>query len=145
MKSDAGWKELMHLCDTLVNHSDAIEEILDVDKALWMLAFNVVMVNLDSYSGSFAQNYYLYRDNNDRFASLVWDLNMSFGGFPNMGGGGGATLDILYNANNTARPLIQKLLNNATYKESIWPTSGPFPKSFLRMDFTWRKLADCGP
>ncbi len=117
MKSDGGWTELMHLCDTLVNHTDAIEEILDVDKALWMLAFNVVMVNLDSYSGSFAQNYYLYRDNNQRFASLVWDLNMSFGGFPNMGGSGGATLDILYNVNNSARPLIQKLLANATYKK----------------------------
>lgn len=117
MKSDGGWTDLMHLCDTLVNHTDAIEEILDVDKALWMLAFNVVFVNLDSYSGSFAQNYYLYRDNNQRFASLVWDLNMSFGGFPNMGGSGGATLDILYNVNNAARPLIQKLLANATYKK----------------------------
>ena len=69
MKSDGGWTELMHLCDTLVNHTDTIEEILDVDKALWMLAFNVVMVNLDSYSGSFAQNYYLYRDNKERFFS----------------------------------------------------------------------------
>ncbi|HMS99616.1 MAG TPA: CotH kinase family protein [Saprospiraceae bacterium] len=131
MKSDAGWKELMHLCDTLVNHTEAIEEILDVDKALWMLAFNVVMVNLDSYSGSFAQNYYLYRDNNDRFASLVWDLNMSFGGFPNMGGGGGATLDILYNANNSARPLIQKLLSNATYKRKYMAHIRTLSKEFF--------------
>lgn len=131
MKSDFGWTELMHLCDTLTNHVDAIEEILDVDKALWMLAFNVVFVNLDSYSGSFAQNYYLYRDNNQRFASLVWDLNMSFGGFPNMGGSGGATLDILYNANSTSKPLIQKLLANATYKKKYLAHVRTISKEFF--------------
>ncbi|MBL1144161.1 MAG: hypothetical protein HND54_04395 [Bacteroidetes bacterium] len=57
LKSDFGWDELIHLCDTLNNHTTAIEKILDVDRALWMLAFNNVLVNLDSYSGEFAQNY----------------------------------------------------------------------------------------
>ena len=38
------------------------EKVLDVDRALWMLAFNNVLVNLDSYSGAFRQNYYLYHD-----------------------------------------------------------------------------------
>ena len=50
IKSDYGWNELIHLCDTLSNHTSAIEDILDVDRALWMLAFNYVLVNLDSYS-----------------------------------------------------------------------------------------------
>jgi len=57
IKSDAGWQELIDLCDTLTNHSDHIENILDVDKTLWMLAFDNVIVNLDSYLGQFAQNY----------------------------------------------------------------------------------------
>ena len=53
------WKELINLCDTVTNFSSSIENILDVDRALWMLAFNDVTVNLDSYSGAYAQNYYL--------------------------------------------------------------------------------------
>ena len=81
-----------------------IETVLDVDRALWMLAFNNVLVNLDSYSGAFRQNYYLYKDQNDRFDPIVWDLNMSFAGFPG-GTGGGAytatTLDPM--SNSTSR------------------------------------------
>ena len=67
LKSDDGWEELIDLCDTLANHPEAIEQILDVDRALWMLAFDNVLVNLDSYIGAFAQNYYLYRDDYGRF------------------------------------------------------------------------------
>ncbi|MDP5139243.1 MAG: CotH kinase family protein, partial [Spirosomaceae bacterium] len=73
LKSDAGWDELIDLCDTLANHLSDIEQVLDVDRALWMLAFNNVLVNLDSYLGAFAQNYYLYRDDYHRFLPVVWD------------------------------------------------------------------------
>ena len=81
IKSDAGWAELLDLCDTLANHTDAIEQILDVDRTLWMLAFDNVLVNLDSYIGAFAQNYYLYRNEYGQFVPVVWDLNESFGRF----------------------------------------------------------------
>ena len=87
LQSDAGWGELIDLCDTLKNFTPAIEEILDVDRALWMLAFDNVTVNLDSYIGAIQQNYYLYRDNNGRFNPVVWDLNECFGTFSNTGSG----------------------------------------------------------
>jgi spore coat protein CotH len=45
----------------LKNDITNIETILDVDKALWMLAFYNATVNLDSYIVQFAQNYYLYK------------------------------------------------------------------------------------
>jgi spore coat protein CotH len=51
MKSDSGWTELIDLTKVLTNEPERIEEILDVDMALWMLAFNNVLVNLDSYTG----------------------------------------------------------------------------------------------
>lgn len=125
LKSDFGWSELIHLTDTLSNYTGAIEKILDVDRAIWMIAFNDVLVNLDSYTGAFSQNYFLYRDNNGRFNPIVWDLNMSFGSFTmlgNVGPGGGLdttglkNLSPLAQATNTARPLIQKLLANPVYK-----------------------------
>lgn len=118
MKSDDGWQELIDLCDTLANATDALDQVLDIDRALWMLAFNNVLVNLDSYSGQFAQNYYLYRDDYDRFISIVWDLNESFGRFSNTGSGQLSSttakqqMDVLLHSNDSDYPLIQKLLNN---------------------------------
>ncbi|MEM6769625.1 MAG: CotH kinase family protein, partial [Bacteroidota bacterium] len=85
MKSDGGWQELIDLCDTLANAPDELGRILDIDRVLWMLAFNNVLVNLDSYTGRFAQNYYLYRDDYQRFLATVWDLNESFGVFSDSG------------------------------------------------------------
>ncbi len=120
IKSAIKWKDLIDLCDTLANQTAHIDSILDVDRALWMLAFNNVTVNLDSYTGAFSQNYYLYRDLNQRFVPIVWDLNMCFGGFPNTGSG---TLNIasmqnmspVLHSTNGARPLIMNLLANPTY------------------------------
>jgi spore coat protein CotH len=125
IKSDYGWKELLHLMDTLKNVPGQIDQLLDVDRALWMLAFNTLLVNLDSYTGAFGQNYYLYYDRNERWLTFNWDLNMSFGGFPllNAGGGGGGLsltqmkqLDPLVQSTNNSRPLIKQLLANPTYK-----------------------------
>lgn len=122
LKSDEGWDELIDLCDTLANHTDDIELILDVDRALWMLAFDNVLVNLDSYIGAFAQNYYLYRQDNGRFASVVWDLNESFGQFSNTGSGSlnsttaKQQMDHLIHDNDPNFPLIQKLFAVPMFK-----------------------------
>ena len=122
LKSDAGWQDLIDLCDTLSNHMDAIEEILDVDKTLWMLAFDNVVVNLDSYIGNFQQNYYLYRSDEGQFLPVVWDLNESFGVFAqtgtiNLNGTAGKqTMTHLLHENDNDFPLVQNLLANPTYK-----------------------------
>lgn len=81
MQSDNGWVDLINLCDTLGSHTPAIEKTINVNQALWMLAFDNVLVNLDSYLGAFSQNYYLYKDNYSRFQPVVWDMNESFGRF----------------------------------------------------------------
>ncbi|MFN4254155.1 MAG: CotH kinase family protein [Saprospiraceae bacterium] len=81
LKSDTGWAELIGLCDTLDNHFEHFAAIADVDRFLWMLAFNNATVNLDSYTGAFRQNYYLYRADNGHWMPVVWDLNMCIGGF----------------------------------------------------------------
>ena len=122
LKSDAGWQELIDLCDTLANHTTEIEKILDVDRALWMLAFDNMLVNLDSYIGGFAQNYYLYRDDSRRFLPVVWDLNESFGRFSSTGSGNlnntaaKQQMSPLLNATNANFPLLQKLLAVPMYK-----------------------------
>lgn len=131
LQSDFGWNKLQDFIDTLNNFSSDIANALDVDRALWMLAFNDVMVNLDSYSGSFRQNYYLYRNHQHRWIPTVWDLNMSYGSFTMLGtnaggggpgGGGNLTLttmqqmDPYVHINDSNWPLINKLLANPLYK-----------------------------
>ena len=122
MKSDGGWQELIDLTDTLANNIADIEKILDVDRALWMLAFDNVLVNLDSYIGGFAQNYYLYRDDNRRFIPIVWDLNESFGQFAQTGSGNlnGTSqkqqMSHLLNINDADYPMVKNLLAIPMYK-----------------------------
>lgn len=122
MNSDAGWEDLIALTNTLANDISNIESVLDVDRALWMLAFDNVLVNLDSYLGTFKQNYYLYKDDNGRFNAIVWDLNMSFGVFSQTG-----TISLnnttakkqmthLLHSGDAAWPLMQKLMAVPKYK-----------------------------
>lgn len=122
IKSSTGWKPLINLCDTLVNKSAFIESILDVDRSLWMLGFDNVLVNLDSYIGAPTHNYYAYRDNNGRFNPIVWDVNEAFGNFNNAGGGPPLslsqeqTMSAFLHSTDPNWPLIQQLLANAMFK-----------------------------
>ena len=124
LKSDTGWYELFHLCDTLNNNFAAFNSIADIERFLWMLAFNNVLVNLDSYSGSFRQNYYLYRNHANQWIPTVWDLNMCFGGFSLAGGTTSnlnatsmQTMNYELHKTESAWPLIYKLLNTPFYEK----------------------------
>ena len=133
MKSDTGWDDLIALTSTLstttTSNTANLEAVLDVDRALWMLAFDNIFVNLDSYIGQFKQNYYLYKSDNGQFNSIVWDLNMCFGVFGSTGSSGGGPgggslsttqkkqLSHTLHATESAWPLVQKLLAVPTYKK----------------------------
>tara|TARA_R110000787_G_scaffold246766_2_gene352492 strand:+ start:5651 stop:7960 length:2310 start_codon:yes stop_codon:yes gene_type:complete len=118
------WDDLIELTNVLNNDISNIESILDVDRALWMIAFDNVIVNLDSYIGEFKQNYYLYETDSGVFNSVVWDLNMSFGTFGMTGDGPPlnsttqkAQLSHLLHLNSSQFPLVSKLLVIPRYKK----------------------------
>jgi spore coat protein CotH len=128
LKSTTGWDDLIALTNTLSTTNSTntanIEAVLDVDRALWMLAFDNVFVNLDSYIGQFKQNYYLYKSDNGQFNPIVWDLNMCFGTFGNTGSAGGnlttttkKNLSHTLHSTESTWPLVQKLLAVPTYKK----------------------------
>ncbi|MBI1837589.1 MAG: CotH kinase family protein [Flavobacteriia bacterium] len=127
MKSTSGWSELIDLCNDVTNSNSTLADKLDLDRVIWMLAFNNVLVNLDSYSGVFAQNYYLYKDNTARFNPIIWDLNMSLGGFPYLGSGATSMNSLSVtnmqqlipsiHAGDPNWPLMNVILNNARYKK----------------------------
>ena len=124
LKSDFGWQDLINLTYDIVNNPLNLESSLDIDRALWMLAFNNVLVNLDSYTGPFRQNYYLIKDDNNRMNPIIWDLNECLGGFEMINNGGGPPslqnliqLDPLIRINEADWPLIQTLLSNDISKD----------------------------
>ncbi len=126
MKSDTGWNAFINLCDVVTNNTTELPSKLDMDRAIWMLAFNNLFVNLDSYSGVYAQNHYVYQDHTNHFNPIVWDLNMCFGAFPFAGQGtigiGQKTLTELKeyspfaHATDIAWPLINDVLADTTMK-----------------------------
>ena len=117
----AGLRDLAELSRVLNQAPAQIESILDVDRTLWMLAFNNVLVNLYSYSGGKSTGYYLYRDANGRFTPLIGDYNFTFGSYKYSGRGSDLNLlqlqqmDPMLNADNPLKPLINKLLSNPYY------------------------------
>ncbi len=127
LKSNIGWDELIQLCDTVTNYPSELHKMMDIDRVIWMLAFNSVLINLDSYSGVFCQNYYLYRDKNRRFNPVIWDLNMAFGGFPFAGSGGTSMgslsitnmkqFDPFFHQSDPYWPLINAIMSNPSYKK----------------------------
>lgn len=123
MKSDNGWGDLMKLAKVLQDNPKDISKVLNVDRALWMLAYNNVLVNLDSYTGRLCHNYYVYKDQSGRFNTIPWDMNLNFGGFrfldektvldvPKM-----QKLSVVANMKNSTRPLISQLLSNSLYRK----------------------------
>jgi hypothetical protein len=123
LKSTIGWTEFIQFQNNLASNNPAFIAELDLDRTLWMHAFNNVLVNLDSYTGSFAQNYYLYKDLNGLWIPTVWDLNMCFAGFTSLGSGNNLTqnglknLPLMIQDTNSLRPLISKIISNPTYKK----------------------------
>lgn len=123
MDGRGGWTELQELTRRLNQEPARLPQILDIDRALWMLALNNVMVNLSSYSGNYSINYFLYRDVNNRFQPVHWDLNLAFGSYKNTGEGSDLNLkelqnlDPLLHADNLYKPLISQLLKDPLYRK----------------------------
>jgi len=120
------YADLINLSKTLNHTPDKIGSVLNVDATLWMHAFNDVLVNLDSYTGRFSHNYYLYKTPDGLMTPLVWDMNISFGGFRLDGEKQGEltnqelqefSLFTHFKNKNPKRPLITNLLSNTFYRK----------------------------
>ncbi len=121
--SEDGWDDLIELSRILAEEPEKIESVLDVDKTLWMHAFNNVVVNLSSYAGNYSRNFYFYQNSQGQFVPVMTNLNLAFGSYKNVGDGSDLglrdlqLLDPLLHRQNKAKPLISKLLQNKDYEK----------------------------
>ncbi len=106
--------EFIRLLDQLPQQqfAEGMSRVLDVDRALWYLAFCNLLVNLDSYIGS-GHNYYLYHNPaDDRFSVIPWDLNEVLGTFSmQLSIGDREKLPVFHNVQAPNRPLLSRLLS----------------------------------
>jgi hypothetical protein len=122
MESDFGWRELVNFLDTINNHNAYADQVLNIDRHLWFLAFSNLLVNLDGPINN-PQNFYLFKDNAARFNPIPWDLNECFGVFTMLQNGGIQSitqlqhLDPFVNLTSSEYPIINKILSNATYRK----------------------------
>jgi hypothetical protein len=125
LKSKNGWDDLITLTRVLEKEPDQIETVLDVYSTLWMHALNNTLVNLDSYSGALCHNYYLFKSKNGVFTPLMWDLNLSFGGFQSPGHVPKIAHEDLNHVSpylhikdpHPSRPLINQLMSQSLYRK----------------------------
>ena len=121
MQSSNDWQKLGNFLDTLNNNFSDIETVMDIDRALWMMAFENLTVCLDGPINSIPHNFYLFQDNNGRFSPVLWDMNMSFGTFKNglpapVSNADLQQLDIYHNSNDLSNKLTSKIFSDNRYK-----------------------------
>jgi len=123
LKSESGWDDLIQLTRILERQPNRIDRVLNVDRTLWMLAFNNVLVNLSSYSGRQSQNFYLYQDSTGHFNPILGDLNLAFGSYKSAVVGSDLRLkqlqelDPLLHVEEAYKPLIKQLLQDPDTKK----------------------------
>ena len=121
MQSSNDWTKLGNFLDTLNNHFLDIESVMDIDRTLWMMAFENLTVCLDGPINSIPHNFYLFQDNNGRFSPVLWDMNMAFGTFTNglptpVSVNDLQELDIFHKSNDPLNKLTTQIFANDRYK-----------------------------
>ena len=121
MESTNDWTALGNFLDTLNNHFTEVENVMDIDRTLWMMAFENLTVSLDGPINSIPHNFYLFKDNNGRFSPLLWDMNMAFGTFTNGLPNPVQTsdlqeLDIFHNSTDASNKLTTQVFSSDRYK-----------------------------
>ncbi len=103
---------MMRLLDTADDESfrSELEPWFDFSAAVRLLAFNMVLSNFDSYTGS-GRNFYFYDEEiSGGLTMLPWDLNEAFGAYTN--NWNVTTQDVLSISNLEHRPLARRILEN---------------------------------
>ena len=124
IEQGADYRALQDFTQRLAAHTP-VDNFLDTDATLWMLAFNNLTVSLYSYTGGFSSNYYLYETPGGTWTPIVGDMNLAFGSFKSidlkisdLSIEALTQLDPLLYADDPTRPLIQRLLSNPAHRKT---------------------------
>lgn len=114
--SEADQQSVVEALKNLSTETD-LETYFDVDEIFRYFAAHTVVVNLDSYYSSMAQNYFIL-EQGGQISILPWDYHLSYGGYQS-----GSASDVVNFPIDTpvsgvtmeSRPLLDVLLSNDEY------------------------------
>lgn len=110
------WDDLVHTCDILNNTPAAdldslLPSVLDVDRTLWFLGSEILFSDDDSYVFKGKMDYYTYYEiETGRMTPLEYDGNSVMESMAQ-------NWSVFYNANDANYPLLNRLLNNPTWRQ----------------------------
>ena len=113
---ETAWEQLKTVCDVLNNTPDeslveALSQVMDVDRALWFLADEIIFADDDSYVNKGGTDYMIYiNPDTNLLTPLEYDGNSSFNSR-------GVSWSPFYNADNANFPLLYRLLNNSELRQ----------------------------
>lgn len=106
-----------------INAGEDLEDYVYINETLSYIAVNGIVVSMDGYAGPSLQNYYIY-EKGGKLLFFPWDLNFAFDGYKDEGTSSIVDYPIdtpVYsNISMSHRPMIDKLLENETYKEQYY-------------------------
>ena len=127
IQSDTGWDELRALGELLQNNPQNARSTMDIDRFIWMNAFNNLLMNLDSYLGPSPRNYYIFKADNGHWVPVIEDLNESFARFPwatipqpgepQPALGFYTDFDPFWGETDNQKPLLKATLSDATWRK----------------------------
>jgi len=149
LKSEYGWEALIEMIYALNNDIDNIEKYLNVDRVLWYLAVNTVILNADTYNLVNIRNYYMYQTENGQFQIIPWDVSESFIGALYWWWGDPENLYQAspyygYDPYVEDRPLVYNLLSIDRYKENYDAHLRTIVNQILNTSFIYDKVDDLG-
>ena len=112
---DDPWTSLIHVCDVLNNTllallPDTLEPVLDVDRALWVCAFEIIFQDDDGYVNKRGSDYYLYYEpESGRMHLMQYDGNESMKT--------DVSWSILYRSDDSMVPLMYRLMQIPRYRQ----------------------------
>ncbi|MGJ8655470.1 MAG: CotH kinase family protein [Akkermansiaceae bacterium] len=149
MKSNDGtksWNKLINLC-RILNETplESLEQkltpILNIDEALWFIAYDIVFGNSDGY-WTRASDYYIFRDKDDQFHVIPHDMNEAFRGHQRRGDEtGGAKLDPLTGLDDARKPLRSRLLKVPALRQRYLANIKEIAQKQLDWDYIGTRIA----
>ncbi len=136
-KQDDPWASLIHTCDVLNNTAlaqlpDKLESVLDVDRVLWLCAYEIIFQDDDGYVNKRGSDYGLYYEpETGRLHLMQYDGNECMKA---------NQWSLFYRADDPVVPLMYRLMAITKYRQRYLAHVRTILNSFFTEDSLWPRI-----
>jgi hypothetical protein len=139
---DDPWIYLINTCDVLNNTDleqlpDVLDTVLNVDRALWLCAFEIVFQDDDGYVNKRGSDYYIYYEPETGRTHLI-----QYDGNECMNSSGRTGWSLFYQADDPVVPLMYRLMAVDHYRQRYLAHVRTILENFLMEDVLWPRIGE---